>query len=76
MLKLDVTEPSQTAKATSIYFAPKNHGMLRFFVDYPGLNAVTIRDLYLIPIIEECIDSQGDARRFYYPACQLGVLAC
>ena len=64
MLKAGVIEPSSSEWASPIVFGPKKDGKLRFCVDYRKLNALTIRDSYHIPRMDECIDSLGDAGIF------------
>ena len=64
MLKAGVIEPSSSEWASPIVFVPKKDGKLRFCVDYRKLNALTIRDSYPIPRMDECIDSLGDAGIF------------
>ena len=64
MLKAGVIEPSTSEWAAPVVFAPKKDGTLRFCVDYRRLNAVTLRDSYPIPRMDECIDSLGDAQIF------------
>lgn len=34
----------------------KNNGSWRLFVDYRGLNKITIKDKFLIPVIEELLE--------------------
>ena len=64
MLKEGIAEPATTEWASPIVFAPKKDGTLRFCVDYRRLNAMTIRDSYPIPRMDECIDSLGNAQVF------------
>jgi len=64
MLGMGVIEPAQTEWASPIVFAPKKDGAMRFCVDYRRLNAMTLRDSYPIPRMDECIDSLGDANIF------------
>ena len=64
MLEANVIEPSTSEWAAPIVFAPKKDGTLRFCVDYRKLNALTVRDSYPIPRMDECIDSLGDAEIF------------
>ena len=64
MLALDVIEEAECEWASPIVFVPKADGTLRFCVDYRRLNAMTVRDSYPIPRMDECIDSLGDARVF------------
>ena len=40
---------------------PKPEGSLRFCIEYRRLNAMTVRDAYPIPRMDECIESLGDA---------------
>lgn len=62
ILAMDAIEYVKTEWASPIVFVPKEDGDLRLCVDFCKLNAVTIRDSYLIPRLEECTDSLGDAR--------------
>ena len=59
-----VIEPASTEWASPIVFVPKKDGELRFCIDYRKLNAMTVRDSYPIPRMDECIDSLGDATLF------------
>lgn len=63
MEELGAFEPAKTEWAAPKVIAPKKSGSLRFWVDYK-LNAVVVRYFYLIPRINECIDSLGDALFF------------
>ncbi len=47
-------------------------GSLRFRVDYWLLNALTVNDTYLIPRMDECIDSLVDATLFMTLASNSG----
>ena len=58
---LDVIEPAQYEWVAPVLFVPKKCGKLRFCVDYRRLNAMTIKDSYPLPRIDDCIDSLGDA---------------
>ena len=72
MLTEGVIEPSTSEWAAPVVFAPKKDGTLRFCVDYRRLNAVTLRDSYPIPRMDECIDSLGDAKIFSTLDCNSG----
>lgn len=61
MLDMDVIEEAECEWASPILFVPKPDGTIRFCVDYRRLNAMTVRDSYPIPRMDECIDSLGDA---------------
>ena len=64
MLDAGVIRPSSSEWASPIVYAPKADGSLRFCVDYRRLNAITVRDAYPIPRMDECIDSLGHAKVF------------
>ena len=72
MLKEGVIEPCTSEWGSPIVFAPKKDGSLRFCIDYRKLNAVTIRDAYPIPRMDECIDSLADATVFSTLDCNSG----
>eukprot|EP00171_Calliarthron_tuberculosum_P001458 IDg1458t1 len=44
--------------------APKADGSLRLCIDYRRLNAVTKRNSYPLPRMDDCLDSLGNARVF------------
>ena len=44
--------------------APKQDGTLHFYFDDRRLNAMTVRDAYTIPRMDECIDSLEDVKIF------------
>ena len=64
MLSAGVIEPSNAEWASPVVLVPKPDGSKRFCVDYRKLNALTIRDAYPIPRMDECIDSLGEATIF------------
>ena len=64
MLRAGVIEPTSAEWASPVVFAPKKDGTMRFCVDYRKLKAATVRDSYLLPRMDECIDSLGDATVF------------
>ena len=72
MLEKGVIEPATTDWASPIVFVPKADGSLRFCVDYRRLNAMTVRDSYPIPRMDECIDSLGSATVFSTLDCNSG----
>ena len=61
MLKKGFIEPANTDWASTVVLVPKTDGSLRFCIDYRRLNAMTVRDAYPIPRMDEFIDSLGDA---------------
>ena len=57
-------EESNSEWAAPVLFAPKKDGKLRFCIDYRKLNAMTVKDSYPLPRMDECIDTLGDAKIF------------
>ena len=72
MLKAGVIEPASTEWASPVVLVPKPDGFMRFCVDYRKVNAMTTRDTYPLPRMDECIDSLGDARIFSTLDCNCG----
>jgi len=63
-LKLGRIRPSQSETAAPVFFIKKKDGGLRFVQDYRGLNTVTIRNRYLIPLTSELVDQLREAKYF------------
>lgn len=63
-LKDNVAETATTEWASPIVFAPKKNCRLRSCANYRKLNAVTVRDSYLIPRMDTCIASFRSANVF------------
>ena len=60
----DMIEPSKSPWACGVVMAKKKGGQLRFCCDFRYLNAVTIKDAYPIPRINESLSKLGDAKFF------------
>ena len=56
--------PSRSPAGAPVLFAPKADGGLRLCVDYRGLNAVTVKDRYPLPLIDEMLSRLAGARYF------------
>ena len=56
MLGAGVIEPSQSEFAAAPVLVRKRDKSWRYCIDYRALNSGTIRDVYPLPLIEECID--------------------
>jgi RNase H-like domain found in reverse transcriptase/Reverse transcriptase (RNA-dependent DNA polymerase) len=56
--------PSKSSAAAPILFAKKKDGGLRLCVDYRGLNQITLRNRYPLPLIDNIIDRLGMAKIF------------
>ena len=55
---------SKSPAGAPILFAPKKDGSLRLCVDYRGLNAITIKNRYPLPLITEIMDRVSGANYF------------
>lgn len=64
MLAENIVKLAQINWAAQIVIVPEKDEFLRFSVQYRKLNAVTERDLYLIPRLHEFIDSLEEAPVF------------
>lgn len=56
--------PSKSPAGAPILFVPKKDGSLRLCVDYRGLNKVTIKNRYPLPLISELLDRVTGAKWF------------
>ena len=64
MVQKGIVQPSTSAWASPIVLVPKRDNSLRFCVDYRKVNAVTKRDVYPPPRIDDILDTLGKARYF------------
>src|ERR1700726_645151 len=55
---------SQSPAGAPILFVKKADGSLRLCVDYRGINKITIKNRYPLPLIPELLDKVGQATRF------------
>ncbi len=56
--------PSKSPAGVSILFDKKLDGSLRLCMDYRGLNNLTIKNQYPLPLVRESLDWLGRAQRF------------
>lgn len=63
-LRLGRILPSTSSAGAPILFVPKKDGTLRLCVDYRGLNRVTLKNRYPLPLIGELMDRLRGARWF------------
>src|ERR1700733_11834265 len=54
--------PSRSPFGAPVLFAKKKDGGLRLCVDFRGLNKITKKDRYPLPLISDLLDSSGRAR--------------
>ena len=64
LLEYDMIEPSKLPWACGVVMAKKKAGQLRFCCDFRYLNAVTMKDAYPIPRIDESLSKLGDPKFF------------
>ncbi|KAE9199557.1 hypothetical protein PF005_g15687 [Phytophthora fragariae] len=63
-LDLGLIRPSNSPWASPVLMIRKPDGGIRFCIDYRHLNAVTVKDCYPMPSIDDILDVLGDARLF------------
>jgi len=69
---LGYIEPSSAEWAFPVVLVPKPDRTMRFCVDHRQLNEGTVRDVYPLPRMDECIDFLGDAKVFSTLDCNSG----
>ena len=61
-LSRDYIQASKSLGRAPVLFAKKPGSGLRFCIDYRGLNAITRKDRYPLPLIKETLNALGRAR--------------
>lgn len=64
MLTQGIIQHSSSPYASTIILVKKKDGTWRLCVDYRGLNKQTIKDKYLIPLLEDLLEELGGSRYF------------
>ena len=64
LLARGLIRPSQSPAASPVIFVRKPGGGLRFCVDYRGLNDVTVKNRYPLPLIQETLERLSKAVYF------------
>lgn len=64
MLYARTISPSDLKLASSLVLTPKSDGYLRFCIDYRRLNAVSKRESYTLPRVDDWMESLGEVHIF------------
>ncbi len=56
MLKDGIIKKSKSPQASPVMLVSKKDGSIRFCVDYKKVNEITIKDAYLLPVINNTVD--------------------
>ena len=64
MLDHGIIQPSASEWAAAPVIVKKKDGSYRYCVDYRSLNALTKKDSFPLPLIEECLDALADTAFF------------
>ena len=70
LMEYEMIEPSKSPWACGVVMAEKTWGQLRFCCDFRYLNAMTVKDAYPNPRIDESLSKLGDAK--FFPTLDLG----
>ena len=60
MLEAGVVQPSISEWASAPVLVRKRDGTVRFCIDYRALNNATVKDVYPLPLVEDCVDTLSD----------------
>uniref|UniRef100_A0A1A8EUU3 ribonuclease H n=1 Tax=Nothobranchius korthausae TaxID=1143690 RepID=A0A1A8EUU3_9TELE len=63
-LQAGIIRPSSSPAGAGFFFVGKRDGGLRPCIDYRGLNGITVRNTYLLPLLQSAFDLLRGARVF------------
>ena len=64
MLEKGVIQPSDSPWSSPIVLAKKKDGSVRFCIDYRKVNAITRKDAYPLPRIDETLDTLAGSKLY------------
>lgn len=64
MLQLSIIKPSTSSFSSSVLLVKKKDNTWRFGVEFCHLNAITVKSVFPVPMIEELLDELGQAAWF------------
>lgn len=64
MLNVGLIQPSHIPFSSPVLFVKTMDGSWRYCIDYRALNAITVKDCFLMPTIDELLDKLGHASWF------------
>lgn len=64
MLAEGIIRPSSSPYSSPVILVPKKTGESRFYVDFRSLNAITVKDRFSIPTVDELLDKLYGAQVF------------
>ena len=57
MINAGVIQESVSEWASSPVLIRKRDGTVRWCIDYRGLNNVTVKDVFPLPLVDDCLDT-------------------